>query len=182
MQEQKKQINKLTSENSEAKEKLKKLCAHKKPLKQSNLKNFLSSQLVDVDSTNDDATEDNKIPDSTQPNKDSLDNVATGSDIGSVFQCSGVVCKQKKQVWIDSESTVKQHDTPMAMSEESESEIDKLVRTKLEMEQKLKDTQNKLIQHKMEAKARTYQDQIICAIRDFRATLMECYGAAKTDE
>ena len=56
----KKQINKLTSENSEAKEKLKELHAHKKPLKQSNLNNFLSSQLVDVDSTDDDATEDNK--------------------------------------------------------------------------------------------------------------------------
>ena len=50
------------------------------------------------------------------------------------------------------------------------------------MEQKLKDAQNKLLQQKMEAKARTYQDQIICAIRDFRATLMECYGAAKTNE
>ena len=37
----------------------------------------------------------------------------------------------------------------MAMSDKSESEIDKLVRTKLEMEQKLKDTQNKLLQQKM---------------------------------
>ena len=68
------------------------------------------------------------------------------------------------------------------MSEESESEIDKLVRTKLEMEQKLKDAQNKLLQQKMEAKARTFQDQVICAIRNLRATLMECYGTAKTDE
>ena len=108
--------------------------------------------------------------------------MATGSNVGSVFQCSGVVHKQKKQAQIDSESTVKQHDTPAAMSEESESEIDKPVRTKLEMEQKLKDAQNKLLQQKMEAKARTYQDQIICTVRDFRATLMECYGAAKTNE
>ena len=43
LQEQKKQINKLTTENSEAKDKLKKLHAHKKPLKQSNLKTFLST-------------------------------------------------------------------------------------------------------------------------------------------
>ena len=85
-------------------------------------------------------------------------------------------------MWIDSESTVKQHDTPTAMSDESESEIDKLVKTKLEMEQKLKDAQNKLLQQKMEAKARTFQDHIIFAIRDLRATLMECYGAAKTNE
>ena len=183
LQEQKKQINKLTTENSEAKDKLKKLRAHKKPLKQSNLKTFLSTPLVDVDSSDDDALDnDNKIPDSTQPSKDTLDNVATGSDIGSIFQCSGVVCKEKKQAWIDSDSTVKQHDTPTAMSDESESEIDKLVRTKLEMAQKLKDAQNKLQQQKMEAKARTFQDNIICTIRDLRATLMECYGAAKNDE
>ena len=182
LQEQKKQINKLTSENSEAKEKLKKLCAHKKPLKQRNLKNFLSTQLVDVDSSDDDALGDNKIPDSMQPSKDTLDNVATGSDVGSVFQCSGVVCKQKKWVWIDSDSTVKQHDMPTAMSDKSESEINKLLRTKLEMEQKLIDAQNKLLQQKMEAKARKFQDYIICTIREFRATLMECYGAAKTDE
>ena len=139
--------------------------------------------MVDVDSSDDDALDDNnKIPDSMQPNKDTLDNVATGSNVGSVFQCSGVVHKQKKWARIDSNSTVKQHDMPMAMSDESESEIDKLVRTKLEMEQKLKDTQNKLLQQKMEAKARTFQDHIICTIRDLRATLMECYGAAKTDE
>ena len=179
LQEQKKQINKLTTENSEAKDKLKKLCAHKKPLKQSNL----STPSVDIDSSDDNAlNDDNKIPDSKQSNKDTLDNVATGSDVGSVFQCSGVVCKQKKRVQIDSDSTVKQHDKPMAMSDESESEIDKLVRTKLEMEQKLKDAQNKLLQQKMEAKARTFQDHIICTIRDLRATLMECYGTAKTDE
>ena len=96
LQEQKKQINKLTTENSEAKDKLKKLCAHKKPLKQSNLKTFVNIPSVDVDSSDDDALdEDHKIPDSTQPTKDTLDNVATGSDAGSVFQCSGVVHKQK---------------------------------------------------------------------------------------
>ena len=89
---------------------------------------------------------------------------------------------KNKRVQIDSDSTVKQHDMPTAMSDESESEIDKLVRTKLEMEQKLKDAQNKLLQQKMEAKARTFQDHIICTIRDLRATLMECYGTAKTDE
>ena len=111
-----------------------------------------------------------------------LDNVATGSNVGSVFQCFGVVCKQKKWARIDSDSTVKQHDMPTAMSDESESEIDKLVRTKLEMEQKLKDAQNKLLQQKMEAKARVFQDHIICTIGDLRATLMECYGATKTDE
>ena len=183
LQEQKKQINKLTTENSEAKDKLKKLRAHKKPLKQSNLKTFLSTPLVDVDSSDDDALDNNnKIPDSTQPNKDTLDNVATGSNVGSVFQCSGVVRKQKKWMLIDRDSTVKQHDMPTAMSDESESEIDKLVRTKLEMEQKLKDAQNKLLQQKMEAKARTFQDHIICTIRDLRATLMECYGTAKTNE
>ena len=183
LQEQKKQINKLTTENSEVKDKLKKLRAHKKPLKQSNLKTFVNIPSVDVDSSDDDALdEDHKIPDSTQPTKDTLDNVATGSDTGSVFQCSGVVHKQKKQVQIDSESAVKQTDMPTAMSEESESEIDRLVRTKLEMEQKLKDAQNKLLQQKMEAKARTFQDQVICTIRNLRATLMECYGAAKTDE
>ena len=183
LQEQKKQINKLTTENSEAKDKLKKLRAHKKPLKQSNLKTFLSTPLVDIDSSDDDALDDdNKIPDSMQPSKDTLDNMATGSDVGSVFQCSGVVRNQKKRAQIDSDSTMKQHDMPTAMSDESESEIDKVVRTKLEMEQKLKDAQNKLLQQKMEAKARTFQDHIICAIRDLRATLMECYGAAKTNE
>ena len=55
LQDQKRQINKLTSENTEAKDKLKKLHAHKKPLKQSNLKSFLSIQLVDIDSSDDDA-------------------------------------------------------------------------------------------------------------------------------
>ena len=83
-------------------------------------------------------------------------------------------------MWIDSDSTVKQHDMPTAISDESESKKDKLLRTKLEMEQKLKDAQNKLLQQKMEAKARTFH--IICIIRDFRATVMECYGTAKTDE
>ena len=113
LQEQKKQINKLTTENSEAKDKLKKLRAHKKPLKQSNLKTFVNIPSVDVDSSDDDALdEDHKIPDSTQPTKDTLDNMATGSDAGSVFQCSGVVHKQKKRARIDSESTVKQTDTP----------------------------------------------------------------------
>ena len=97
LQEQKKQINKLTTENSEAKDKLKKLCVHKKPLKQSSLKTFLSTPLVDVDSSDENALDDNKIPDSMQPSKDTLDNMATGSDVGSVFQCSGVVHKQKKK-------------------------------------------------------------------------------------
>ena len=166
LQEQKMQINKLTSENSEVKAKLKKLCAHKKPLKQSNLKNFLSTQLVDIDFSDDDALDDNKIPDSTQPSKDTLDNVATGQRCRFHFQCSGVVCKQKKWAWIDSNSTVKQHDMPTAVSDESESEIDKLLRTKLEMEQKLKDAQNKLLQQKMEAKARTFHEHITCTIRD----------------
>ena len=107
-EDQKKQINKLTTENSEAKDKLKKLRAHKKPLKQSNLKTFVSIPSVDVDSSDDDTLDDdNKIPDSTQPNKDTLDNVATGSHVGSVFQCSGVVHKPKKRAWIDSDSTVK---------------------------------------------------------------------------
>ena len=86
--------------------------------------------MVDIDSSDDDALDDNKIPDSMLPSKDTMDNVVTGSHIGSVFQCSGVVCKLKKQARIDSDSTVKQHDMPMAMSDESESKIDKLVRTK----------------------------------------------------
>ena len=34
----------------------------------------------------------------------------------------------------------------------------------------------------MEAKVRTFQDHIISSIRDFRATLMDCYGATKMDE
>ena len=99
-----------------------------------------SHSLTELTFLYDDALDDdNKIPDFMQPSKDTLDNVGTGSDIGSIFQCSGVVRKQKKWEQIDSNSTVKQHDTPTAMSDESESEIDKLVRTKLEMEQKLKD-------------------------------------------
>ena len=65
---------------------------------------------------------------------------------------------------IDRDPSVEQHDTPMAMSDKSESEINKLVRTKLEMEQELKEAQNKLLQQKMEAKARAFQDHIIFAI------------------
>ena len=73
--------------------------------------------------------------------------------------------------------------TPVVMSDnESEMELDKLIKTKSEMEVKFQEMQCKLTDQKMEMKARNFQDHIIVAIREYRLKLMDFYGTARTDE
>ena len=186
LEKQRKQISMLTTENNEVKEKLKKLRTHNQSppdhvrLKQSTLK-FSSSQMLDsvmVESSEEDKKYD-KQPDSTQPG-------AMGSDAGSI-QCSGIVHRKKKRARIDSDSQPPSirptNDMPMNMSEEeSETEIEKLLRTQSDMEEKLKVVQHKLLDQKMENKVHDFQDHLVSSIREFRSDLMDCYGATNDDE
>ena len=121
LERQKKQITKLTSENNEAKEKLKNMRSRDtsplERLKKTSLKAFTSTNLGSVlAESSDDAENYPKQPDSTQPHvhKDhgttgsdagsvfNKDLSATGSDAGSIFQCSGVVRKKNKRQRINS--------------------------------------------------------------------------------
>ena len=186
LEKQKRQINKLTSQNNAAKQQIKQINERKvqpgvSGLKQSKIKSFVSMQIRDslnLDSS--DEEEDNGAwkPDSTQQG-------ATGSDGGSGhIPCSGVVHKKPKRKHIDSESqpSVKQDNTPMNISDDSETELDKLIRTRNEVEEKLRVTQQKLLEQRMEGKARDFQDRIVKVIRDFRSVVMDCFGAPRTDE
>ena len=165
----KKQITKLTSENNKAKEKLKRIHTQNKSpldsgrLKETSLKAFASSQLLDsvmVDSLEEDEKY-HKQPDSTQPplNKD---HGTTGSDAGSVFQCSGVVHKKKNRQRINKDS---QPPSVRHMSEEnSKNKVEKLLKTKADMEVKLKDAQKKLMDREWTTKP-----------EHIRTTLHHCY-------
>ena len=131
LEKQKRQINKLTSQNNAAKQQIKQINEHKvqpgvNGLKQGKIKSFLSTQIRDslnLDSS--DKEEDNgaRKPDSTQQG-------ATGSNEGSGhIPCSGMVQKNPKHKCIDSESQplVKQDNMPTNISDDSETELDKLI-------------------------------------------------------
>ena len=117
-------------------------------------------------------------PDSTQQGP-------TGSDGGSGhIPCSGVVHKKPKHKRIDSESqpSVKQDNTPTNISDDSETELDKLIRTRNKVKEKLRVTQQKLLEQRMEGKACNFQDHIVKVIRDFRSVVMDCFSTPKMDE
>ena len=186
LEKQKRQITKLTSQNNAAKQQIKQINECKvqpgvSGLKQSKMKSFVSTQIWDslnLDSS--DEEEDNGAwkPDSTQQG-------ATGSDGGlGHIPCSGMVHKKPKRKGIDSElqPSVKQDNTPTNISDDSETELDKLIRTRNEVEEKLRVTQQKLLEQRMEGKARNFQDHIVKVIRDFRTVIMDCFSALKTDE
>ena len=178
LERQKKQITKLTSENNEAKEKLKNIHSRDRcpleRLKKTSLKAFTSTDLGSVlAESSDDAENYPKQPDSTQPpvHKDhgttgsdagsvfNKDLGATGSDAGSIFQCSGVVRKKKKRQRIDSRESEPPFIPPSAknMSDDnSENEVERLLKTKAEMEVKLKEAQKKLMEQRMDNKARQF--------------------------
>ena len=177
LEKQKRQINKLTSQNNIAKQQIKQINELKvqpgvSGLKQSKIKSFVNTQIWDslnLDSS--DEQEDNGAwkPDSTQQG-------ATGSDGGSGhIPCSGMVHKKPKHKCIDSESqpSVKQDNTPMNISDDSETELDKLIRTRNKIEEKLRVTQQKLMEVRMEGKARDFQDHIVEVIQDFRSVIMD---------
>ena len=131
LEKQKRQISKLTSQNNAAKQQIKQINESKvqpgvNGLKQSKIKSFVSTQIWDslnLDSS--DKKEDNGAwkPDSTHQG-------ATGSDGGlDHIPCSCVVHKKPKRKHIDSESqpSVKQDNTPMNISDDLETELDKLI-------------------------------------------------------
>ena len=186
LEKQKRQINKLTSQNNAAKQQIKQISEHKvqpgvSGLKQSKIKSFVSTQIKDsLNLHSSDKEEDNGAwkPDSTQQG-------VTGSDAGSGhIPCSGVVHKKPKRKRIDSKSqpSVKQDNTPMNISDDSETELDKLIRTRNEVEEKLRVTKQKLLEQSMEGKARDFQDHIVKVVWDFRSVIMDCFGTPKTDE
>ena len=186
LEKQKRQIERLTSDNEAAKEKLKKWHTRNAPPAMGKLghgkhaaasiKGFVGSQLAEVA----DSSEDEKMgkqPDST--NKD-----GTASDTGSgIFQSSQMPLPYHRRCRIDSDTQSVKHlgNTPNS-DNESETEIDRLLKTKTELEQKFEEMQCKLTEQKMEVKAREYQDHIIVVIRDFRGKLMDYYGAPRSDD
>ena len=70
----------------------------------------------------------------------------------------------------------------MNISGDSETELEKLIRTRNEVEEKLRVTQQKLLEQRMEGKASDFQDHIVKVIWDFRSVIMDCFGALKTNE
>ena len=51
-----------------------------------------------------------------------------------------------------------------------------------EVEEKLRVTQQKLLEQRMEGKARDFQDHLVQVIRDFRSVIMDCFSTPRTDE
>ena len=185
-EKQKRQITKLTSQNNATKQQIKQINERKvqpgvSGLKQSKMKSFVSTQIRDslnLDSS--DEEEDNGAwkPDSTQQG-------ATGSDGGSGhIPCSGMVHRKPKCKRIDSKSqpSVKQNNTPTNISDDLETELDKLIQTRNEVEEKLRVTQQKLLEQRMEGKVCDFQDHIVKVIWDFRTVIMDCFGTLKMDE
>ena len=95
-----------------------------------------------------------------------------------------MVHKKPKRKCIDSESqpSVKQDNMPTNISDDLETELDKLIRTRNKVEEKLRVTQQKLLEQRMEGKACDFQDHIVRVIWDFRSVVMDCFGALKIDE
>ena len=95
-----------------------------------------------------------------------------------------MVHKKPKRKHIDSElqPSVKQDNTPTNISDDLETELDKLMRTRNEVEEKLRVTQQKLLEQRMEGKAHDFQDHIVKVIWDFRTVIMDCFGTPKMDE
>ena len=133
LEKQKRQINKLTSQNNTAKQQIKQISECKvqpgvSGLKQSKIKLFVSTQIqenLNLDSSDKEEDMGAWKPDSTQQGA-----TGTGSDAGSGhIPCSGVVHKKPKYKRIDSESqpSVKQDNTPTNISDDLETELDKLI-------------------------------------------------------
>ena len=133
LEKQKRQINKLTSQNNTAKQQIKQISGCKvqpgvSSLKQSKIKSFVSTQIresLNLDSSDEEEDIGAQKPDSTQQGV-----TGTGSDAGSGhILCFGVVHKKPKHKRIDSDSQplVKQDNTPMNISDDSETELDKLI-------------------------------------------------------
>ena len=168
LEKQQKKINFLTTENNNAKETLRKLRARnpspsgRVPSKDSSSKLFTENIVVD---SSEEEEKGDVQADSTQV-------AATGSDAGSI-PCSGVVRRKQKRARIDSDSL------PQS---ESEGETEKLLKSRAEMEEKLKVAQKKLLDQKMANKARDFHDFLVSGMRDFRSDLMDCYGADKFDD
>ena len=186
---QKHQIDKLTSENEAVKEKLRKWHSRNvaPPVvgkggngKQASasLKQFVGSQCAEI--TTVDSSEDEKM----EKHPDSTNRDGTGSDVGSgIFQSSQMLPPYWCRLRIDSDTQSVKHGGNTPNSEnDSETEVDRLLKTKSELEMKFQDMQRKLTDQKMESKVRAFQDQIIVTIRDFRSKLMDYYGASRTDE
>ena len=122
LEKQKRQINKLTSQNNAAKQQIKQINERKvqpgvSGLKQSKIKSFVSTQIRDslnLDSSDEEEDNGAQKPDSTQHG-------ATGSNGGlGHIPCSGMVHKKPKHKRIDSKSqpSVKQDNTPMNISDD----------------------------------------------------------------
>ena len=188
LEKQKRQINKLTSQNNTAKQQIKQISGRKvqpgvSGLKQSKIKSFMSTQIwesLNLDSSDEEEDMGAWKPDSTQQGV-----TGTGSDAGSShIPSSGVGHKKPKCKHIDSDlqPSVKQDNMPTNISDDLEMELDKLIRTRNEVEEKLRVTQQKLLEQRMEGKARDFQDHLVKVIRDFRSVIMDCFGAPRTDE
>ena len=131
LEKQKRQINKLTSQNNTNNQQIKQINECKvqpdvSGLKQSKIKSFVRMQIQDnlnLDSSDEEEDNGAQKPDSTQQG-------VTGSDAGSGhIPCCGVVHKKPKHKHIDSESqpSVKQDNMPTNISDDSETELDKLI-------------------------------------------------------
>ena len=188
LEKQKRQINKLTSQNNAAKQQIKQISGRKvqpgvSGLKQSKIKSFVSTQIresLNLDSSDEEEDMGARKLDSTQQGV-----TGTGSNAGSGhIPCSGVVLKKPKHKCIDSDSqpSVKQDNMPTNISDDSETELDKLIRKRNKVEEKLRVTQQKLLEQRMEGKAHDFQDHLVKVIRDFRSVIMDCFGTPKTDE
>ena len=187
LEKQKRQIERLTTDNEAAKEKLKKWRTRAEPPAMGKLglgkpaavplKGFVGSQLAEVADSSEDEKMGKQPPDST--NKD-----GTASDAGSgIFPSSQMPPPYRRRRRIDSDTQSVKHsgNTPNS-DNDSETEVDRLLKTKSELEKKFEEMQRKLTEQKMEVKAREYQDHIVVAIRDFRGKLMDYYGAPRNDE
>ena len=201
---QQRTIERLQSENNLAREKLKKLgkqnpeapstsmstvaeTKKKKGKKVGKMVGFAATQLLkDADLDQDSADEvmsvdvDEAKPDSTQRS------VVPGESDGdeSVIPSSQMVAKKKKRQRVDSDTSTKKADTPLNVSDaesEKERDVGRLLQEKLEVRNKLIETQKKLQLQVMENESRNFKDSVTGAIVTFRSVLMECFGAPKDD-
>ena len=197
---QQRTIERLQSENNLAREKLKKLgrqnpeaqstvaeTKKKKGKKGGKMVGFAATQLLkdaDLNQESDDEVMsvdvDEAKPDSTQRS------VVPGESDGdeSVIPSSQMVAKKKKRQRVDSDTSTKKADTPLNVSDaesEKERDVGRLLQEKLEVRNKLIETQKKLQLQVMENKSRNFKDSVTGAIVTFRSVLMECFGAPKDD-
>ena len=201
---QQRTIERLQSENNLAREKLKKLgrqnpeasststsivaeTKKKKGKKGGRLLGFAATQILkdaDLDQESDDEVMsvdvDEAKPDSTQR---SVVPAESDGDESVVIPSSQMVAKKKRHR-VDSDTSTKKADTPLNVSDaesEKERDVGRLLQEKLEVRNKLIETQKKLQVQLMENKSRNFKDSVTGAIVAFRSVLMECFGAPKDD-